>query len=136
MQIVLPSGSKIMISSIAPIPCASFADRLHHLLRSVRHGVPADDGEAGIGQGLPAGPDVVTLEPDHQWEFESGLAHGGNNAGGDDIAIHDTAENIHQDSLHVRPAQNNLKASADLSLARPAADFQKVGGAAAVVLDD
>src|SRR4051812_24366896 len=63
--------------------------------------VGADDGEAAGGEGLFAGGDVVAFEADDEGDFEGGLAGGGDDAIGDDVAIHDAAEDVDEDALHV-----------------------------------
>ena len=68
--------------------------------------------------------------------FKPRFLHRRDDAGGDDVAIHDAAENVHEDALHVRVAQNDLERRRDLFLARAAADVEEVRRAAAEMLDD
>ena len=105
------------------------AHGLDHLLRRVGHRVAADDGEAGCGQGLLAGLDVVAFEPDHERQFQAGFLHRRDDAGGDDVAVHDAAEDVDQDALHVRVLQDDLERRRDLLLAGAAADVEEVGRA-------
>ena len=60
----------------------------------------------------------------------------GDDAFGDDVAAHDAAEDIDQDALHVRIAEDDLEGRRDLLLGGAAADIEEVGGLAAVELDD
>src|SRR5581483_5576458 len=107
-----------------------------HLLGRIRHRIAGDDGKAGFSECLFAGLDIIAFQTHHQRQFKPGLAHGGDNAGGDDVAIHDAAENIHQYSLHIRVAQYDAESGRDLFLARATADIKEVGRTAAEMLDD
>src|ERR1019366_1391800 len=113
-----------------------FSNRLHNLLRRVGHRIAGDDGHAGFGQRLFAGDDVVAFEPDDEREFQAGFLHRRDDAGGDDVAIHDAAENVHEDALHMRIAQNNLERRRDLFLACAAAHVEEIRRIAAEMLDD
>ena len=64
------------------------------------------------------------------------LTRGGQDTGGDDVAVHDSAENVHEDALHVLVRQDDFERSRDLLLARAAAHVEEVGGPSASVLDD
>ena len=46
------------------------------------------------------------------------------NAGGDDVAIHDPAEDVHENSFYVRIAENDFERRGDLLFARAAAYIQ------------
>ena len=102
------------------------SDGLDHFLRRIRHRVAGDERQAGVSQSFLAGHDVVAFEADDEREFQSGFPHRGDDAGGDDVAIHDAAENVHQNAFHVRIAQNDFESRRDLFLARAAADVEKV----------
>src|SRR5689334_934885 len=106
------------------------------LLGGIGHGIAADDGEPAFGERLLTGHDVVAFEADDEGKLESGFAHGGDDAGRDDIAVHDAAENIDEDRLHRGVAEDDLERGRDLLLARAAADVEEVGRAGAEVLDD
>src|SRR5665213_4424353 len=114
----------------------AFAHRGDGFLGGVGHGVSADDGQPGIPQNLFAELDVVALEPDDQWQVQFGFFDRRYDTGGDDVALHDAAKNVDQNSLHMRVAQNDAKGRRDLFLGRAAADVEKIGGQAAEVLDD
>ena len=79
--------------------------RRNDLLRGIGHRVAGDDLEAGLCEGfLPAS----TLFPSSR--TTSGSLSAVSFAAstmpvGDDVAIHDAAENVHQDPLHVRVAR-------------------------------
>ena len=49
-----------------------------------------------------AGDDVVALEADDQRQLEADLPHRLDDAGGDDVAVHDAAEDVDEDALHLR----------------------------------
>ena len=49
---------------------------------------------------LPA-DDVVAFQPDDQRQFQSRLLHRRDDAGGDDVAIHDAAKNVDQNSFDI-----------------------------------
>src|SRR5262249_35637739 len=55
---------------------------------------------------------------------------------GDDIALHDAAENIDEDRLDVFISNEELERLGDLFLGGATADVEEVGGFAAVELDD
>src|SRR5512146_2366433 len=90
-----------MVWMVAANPEQSRGDRAHRLLSGVRHCVTADDGQAGAGERGLTRFHVVALQPDDQRQLESGLFHGGDDAGGDDVAVHDAAEDIDENALHV-----------------------------------
>src|SRR5687768_13140377 len=60
---------------------------------------------------------------------------GFDDAGGDDVAIHDAAEDVDENSFYVRIAQDDFEGGGNLFFARAAANVEKVRGAAAVMLD-
>ena len=64
------------------------------------------------------------------------LARGGDDAVGDHVAVHDAAEDVDQDALHLRVAEDDLEGRGDLLLGGAAADVEEVRGLAAVELDD
>src|SRR5689334_1312271 len=61
---------------------------------------------------------------------------GGDNSFRNDVTAHDPAENIDEDALHRRVAQNDLERRGDLLFRSPAAHVEEVGGLAAFQLDD
>ena len=55
---------------------------------------------------------------------------------GDDVAAHDAAEDVDEDALHGRIAEDDLERRGDLLLRGAAADVEEIGGLAAFELDD
>ena len=55
---------------------------------------------------------------------------------GDDVALHDAAENVHQDGLNFRVGGQNLESFDDLLFARVPADVEEIRGRTSVELDD
>ena len=96
----------------------------------------AGDLEAAGGEGGLAGFDVVAFEADDERDVEVGFLRGGDDAGGDDVAVHDAAENVDEDAFDLRIAEDDFEGCGDLLLRRTAADIEEVGGFAAVELDD
>ncbi|MFM1945227.1 MAG: hypothetical protein RI897_4209 [Verrucomicrobiota bacterium] len=68
--------------------------------------------------------------------MDIGFAGGGDDAAGDDVAIHDTAEDIDEDGLDVGVLEDDAECGGDLFSGGAAADIEEVGGLAAVVTDD
>ena len=105
-------------------------------LGGVGHRAAGDEGEAGGIEGGFAGDDVVAFEADDEGERETDFLDGFDDAGGDDVAIHDATENVDEDGLHVRIAQDDLERRGNLILRSPTTHVQEVGRHAAEVLDD
>ncbi len=68
--------------------------------------------------------------------MDIGFAGGGDDTAGDDVAIHDTAEDIDEDGLDVGVLEDDAEGCGDLLGGGAAADVEEVGGLAAVVTDD
>src|SRR5437899_11813870 len=62
--------------------------------------------------------------------------YGGNDTSGDGVALHNAAENIHENTLHIFVAENDAECGGDLFFGRAAADIEKIRGAAAIMLND
>src|SRR6185369_11676916 len=73
---------------------------------------------------------------DDQRDVQMCFLHGGDDAGGDDVAVHDTAEDVDEDAFDVRVLEDDFERRGDLFLARAASDVEEVGRHAAVMLDD
>ena len=58
--------------------------------------------EPGFLDDLLAELDIGAFEPHHQRHFQADFLHGGDHAFGDDVAVHDAAEDVDQDALHLR----------------------------------
>ena len=99
---------------------------LYHLLRRVGHRIAGDESQAGVGQRLSAGSDVVAFEPDDERKLQTGFFHRRHDASGDDVAVHDAAENVHEDALHVRVLHDDFECGRDLLLAGATAHVEKI----------
>jgi succinyl-CoA synthetase beta subunit len=72
----------------------------------------------------------------HQRDLQRDFLGGGDDAFGDDVALHDAAEDVDQDALHVRVADDDLEGLGHFFLGGAAAHVQEVGRLAAIELDD
>jgi hypothetical protein len=110
--------------------------RGHGFFRAVRQVHRRGDAQAGGREDLAALLDAVALEADHQGPVEARVLHGLDNALGDDVALHDAAENIDQDGFHVRVGKDDLEGLGDLLHRGAAPHVQKVRRLAPVQFDD
>src|SRR5580698_10238806 len=92
--------------------------------------------EAGLADDLLAGIDIGAFQPHHQRHLQADFLHRGNYTFRDDIALHDAAENIDQNALHVGIGGDDLEGRRDLFLGGAAADIEEVRRRHAVELDD
>src|SRR5882757_25099 len=69
-------------------------DRLDDLLRGVVQIVRGQHVEAAFPDDLLAGIDIGAFETHHQRHFQADFLHRGHHALGNDVALHDAAENI------------------------------------------
>ena len=105
------------------------------LLRGVGHVVGGDDRQAGVRENLPADVLVRALHPHDQRHRQVGFTHRGDDAVGDGVALHDAAEDVDQDALHLRILQHDLERLGDLLGGCAAADVEEVRGLGAEQLD-
>ena len=110
-----------------PQPRSLALHRFDGLLRGVVEVVRRGDVEIGLGDDLLAERDIGALKPHHERHAKPHFLHRGDDAFGDDIAFHDAAENVDQDTLHVRIGRDDLERGRDLLLRRAAADVKEVG---------
>src|SRR5947209_100727 len=110
-------------------------DGLHDLLRGVIEVVRRHDVQAGVTNDLLAKFDIGAFEPNHQRHAEPDLAHRGGDAFRDHVALHDAAEDVDQNALHVGIGGDDLEGGRDLLLAGAATDIEEVGRRHAVELD-
>mmetsp|Transcript_34497 Transcript_34497/g.116965 ORF Transcript_34497/g.116965 Transcript_34497/m.116965 type:complete len:226 (+) Transcript_34497:27-704(+) len=106
------------------------------LLRRVVEVVGGRDVEAALVDDLLAELDVRALEAHDQGDLEADLLDAGDDALGDDVALHDAAEDVDEERLDVRVRRDDLEGLDDLLLRRAPADVEEVRGTAAVHLDD
>src|SRR5690606_33613895 len=94
------------------------------------------DGQAAFVQDLLAQLGVRAFQTDDQRHLQAHFLHRRDNAFGDDVALHDAAEDVDQDALDGRVGGDDLEGRRDLVLAGAAADVTEVGRLFAVQLDD
>ncbi|KAH9399086.1 hypothetical protein TYRP_018474 [Tyrophagus putrescentiae] len=104
-----------------------------HLLRRIVEVARRDDVRHR-GQQLSGPLGVGALHADHQRHRQHRLRR--NEALGDDLAVDDAAEDVHEDRLHIRVGHDQLEGIFDSGLRDAAADVEEVGRAAAVAVDD
>src|SRR5690606_15111438 len=80
--------------------------------------------------------DIRAFEANNQRNLETDFLHGSNDTLGDDIALHDAAEDVDEDALDLRVRRDDLEGRSDLLLAGAAADVTEVRRLLAVELDD
>ena len=92
--------------------------------------------ETGFGKELAAGFDVGAFQAHHERHWEVDGFHGIDDALSDDVALHDAAENIHQNGFHSLVRDKDLECLGDLLLGGSTSYVEEVGGFAAVVFND
>ncbi len=125
-------GSYVSYASYAAAALTACDD----FFRAIGERIRADDRQAALADHLFPQFDIRALEADHQRNAEAGLRDRREDAGGDDVALHDAAEDIDQDAADLGIAEDDLEGGGDLLLARAAADIEEVRRLAAVVFDD
>ena len=105
---------------------ASTLHRLHDLLRGVVEIVGRGHVEIGLGDDLLALLDIGAFEPHHQRHLQADFLHRRDDALGDDVALHDAAEDVDQNALHVRVGGDDLERRRHLLLGGAAADIEEV----------
>ena len=109
---------------------------LHDLLRGIVEIIRRSDIEIGLGDDLLALLDIGAFEPHHQRHSQADFFHCRDHAFGDDVALHDAAEDIDQNPLHVRIAGDDLERRRHALLGRRAADIEEVRRRPPIELDD
>src|SRR6056297_1705520 len=94
-------------------------DRFHDLLRAVLEIVGGDHVNIGGVDDLLALFDVRPFQAHNQWNLETHLFHGRDNAFRDHVAAHDTAEDVDQDALDLRIRCDDLERPVTFSLVAP-----------------
>ena len=113
-----------------------FLDRRDDLLCGIEDVVGGNEREAAFGESLLASLDVVAFETNDERNADVGFAGGIDDPMGDDVAVHDAAENIDQDAFDVLVAEDDSKGCGDLFLAGSASHIEEIGRLAARILDD
>ena len=107
----------------------------HHLFGRFGHGVGSDDRETRFRENLLAGFFVGALHADHQRHGQADRLGSSDHAFGNGVALHDAAEDVDQDGLHVLVLQHDLEGFGHLLGGGTAAHVEEVGRLAAVQLD-
>ena len=127
-------------SFVALVNLANMSGRLFYrrdnLLRGIKDVVGGNQAQSTFIQSLLASLDVIALQTNYQRNADMSFASGLDNAVCDDIAVHNSAENIDQDALDVLVAQNDSKGCGDLLLTGAPSHVQEVGWFAASKLYD
>src|SRR5208283_3307707 len=80
--------------------------------------------------------DVRPFQADHHGDFEADFAGGFYQGLGDDVALGDAAEDVHQNPLHGRFRENDAEGFDGALGGDGAADVQEIGGLGAVEFDE
>src|SRR3984885_9458663 len=107
-------------------PSSASLDGLDDLLSGVVEIVSRQHVEAALADDLLAGIDIGAFKAHHKRYLETDFLYRGDHALGDDVALHDTAEDIDEDTLHVGIGGDDLEGGRDLFLAGAAADIEEV----------
>src|ERR1700761_4595291 len=114
----------------------SSLDGLDDLLRGIVEIVGRQHVEAAFPDYLLSGFDIGALKPNHQRHFQADFLHRGDHPLGDDVTLHDAAEDVDENALHVGIRRDDLESGRSLFLACPAADVEEVRRLHPVKLDD
>ncbi len=95
-----------LVSSSTPLTISGgFLDRGNDFLCGIEDVLSGNEREATFGESLLACVDIIAFETHDERNADVGFAGGIDNTMGDDVAVHDPAENIHQNALDVLVAQ-------------------------------
>eukprot|EP00760_Papus_ankaliazontas_P005597 PhM_4_TR12668/c0_g1_i1/m.74664 len=111
-------------------------DEFHDLRRGLIQILRRVHGQARLRNDLAALLRVRTGQTHHQRHAQRNLRARVHDALRDRIALHNAAEDVHEDALNLRVALNDLDGGRDLVGLGTAADVEEVRGAAAVQRDD
>ena len=109
------------------------ADGLPGCAREIRGG---HDIQPALSQQPPALLDVGTLQAHHHGHGYADVLDRRGDAFGDQVAAHDTAEDVHQNRLHVGVGENDPERPRDALRRGAAAHVEEIGRLAPVELDD
>src|ERR1700757_4272986 len=79
----------------------SFLHGLDDLLRGIVEIVGRQHVEAALADYLLSGCDIGALEPNYQRHFQADFLHRRDHALGNDITLHDAAEDVDENALHI-----------------------------------
>src|SRR3954451_2824834 len=100
--------------------------RLDDLLRGVVKVVSRCYVEIRLGDNVLPKLHIGAFEPHHERHAQANLLHGVDNTGGDDVALHDAAEDVDQDAFHLRVGRDDLESGRYLVLGGTAANIEEV----------
>ena len=106
------------------------------LLGGVVEVVGRDDVQAAVVDDLLAELGIGAFEPHHQRHLQPDFLDRGDHALGDDVALHDAAEDVDQDAFDGRVLGDDLEGRRHLLLGGAAADIEEVRRLGAIELDD
>src|ERR1700739_1887594 len=92
---------------------------LDDLLRGIVEIIGWQHAEAALADSLLSGFDIGAFEPNDQRHLQADFLHRGDHALGDDIALHDAAEDVDENALHVGIRRDDLEGGRNLFLACP-----------------
>ena len=113
-----------------------FADFRDNFLRRIAQVVGRYDGQAAIGQDVLALLHIGTFKANHERHGQVHFLCRSNDTVGNDVALHDAAEDVDQYALYGGVLQDDLKRGRYFFLRCAAADVEEVGRKFAIQLDD
>src|ERR1700722_20693390 len=108
----------------------------HDLVGRVVEVVRRNHVEAGVPEDFLAEVDVCALEAHDQRNLETDLLHRGDNTLGNDVAAHDSTENVDENAFHVRIGSDDFERCGDFVLGGAPANVEKVRRTFPIELDD
>src|SRR3990167_4265515 len=107
----------------------------HCTLGRVGHVAGGDHADAAFCEHLLPQFDVGAFQPHDHRHFHADFLDCGDDAGGDDVAAHDAAEDVDQHRLDVAVGEDDLERLGHHFRRGAATDVEKVGGLSAMQLD-
>src|SRR4051812_9668610 len=95
-----PTSTDILASPDPLLACSGGLDRRDDLLRAVEHVLGGLDRKPAVSEDLFAELHVGALEAHDERHLETEILRRRDDAFGDDVALHDPAEDVHEDALH------------------------------------
>ncbi len=89
----------------------------------------------GVFEDLAAGFDIGAFEPDDQWDGESDGFGGVDDALGDDVAAHDSSEDVDEDAVDGVVGEDDAEGFGDGFFGCGTSDIEEVGGFAVEEFD-
>ena len=111
-------------------------NRFDDFFGSISHSVCADDIQPRFGEHLFAEFNVGAFQADYERDLDAELSGPFDNSGGDDVALHDAAEDVDQNPFDLVIGEDELECFGDAFDGGAATYVEEVGRIATVVLDD